>query len=143
MSSVIRSLAQVHSRYLLSEDGPYIHTYADMQSAFASYNPVYASHNIILFANDDDLGHAIKALEIAAADINQYTDSHVSLLDLGRKLYLGVVGEDSTLFTYSLVRVTRGSFNDGGAYFVLTGAGPLSPETTTALDSYGEIYVTA
>lgn len=139
MSSVIRSLAQVHNRYLMAEGGSYIHTYANMQSAFAAYNPVYASHNIILFANDEDLGNAVRVLETGADS----TDSHISLLDLGRKLYLGVVGGDSTLFTYSLIRVTRGSYNDGGAYFVLTEAGPISPETTTALDGYGEIYATA
>jgi len=107
-----------------------------MQRVFASYNPVYIG-STILFANDVDLGSAVYDLE---RDNGNSTDSHISLLDLGKKVYLGVQGGDSELFTYSLIRVCSGNWNDGSAYYVLSGVGPISVATTEALDGYGEVY---
>lgn len=137
MSSVLASFAQTPSRTLWSEDGPYIHTFANFQSAFASYNPVN-NGNIFLFANDTDLGSAVNDLE------NNYTgnssDSHVSLLDLGKKVYLGVVGGNSTVFTYNLVRIESGSYS-GEVYYVLTAQQGISDATYSALSGYGEVYV--
>jgi len=138
MSSVVRSPAQVASRYLWSEDNAYAHTFQNMQDAFASYNPVY-NGSLILFANDTDIGDAVNDLE------DSYTsgefDSQTSLLDLGKKIYLGVKGGISTLFTYTLARGTRGTLNNGAAYYVLTGVGPISDTTQTALGSAGDVLV--
>jgi hypothetical protein len=136
MSSVLASFAQTPSRTIWSEDGAYIHTFADFQSAFASYTPVN-NGNIFLFANDDDLGNAVKDLE---NNTGNSTDSHVSLLDMGKKVYLGVVGGNSIVFTYNLVRVESGSYR-GEVYYVLTGQNGISDATYSALDGYGEVYV--
>jgi len=138
MSSVVRSPAQVASRYIWSEDGAYAHTFANMQAAFAQYNPVYRG-GVILFANDSDIGNAVYDLE--DSNTSGDFDDHTSLLDLGKKIYLGVTGGNSTLFTYTLVRGTSGTLNNGAAYYILTGVGPISPTTLTGLNGYGEVWV--
>jgi len=143
MSSVTRSFSQVSKRTLWSEDGPYIHTFSDFQTFFADGNPEYVG-NLILFDNDTLLGEAINRLEDSANS----TDSHVSLLDLGKTVYVGLKsanGGDSVKFTYRLVRVEGGSnynFNQttGGVYYVLVAATGITTELYTALDGYGEIY---
>jgi len=135
MSSVLRAFSQTPSQTIWSEDGPYIHTYQNFKNSFASKNPTYVG-NIILFKNEGDLGDAVHDLENSADD----TDSHISLTDLGKKLYLGVVGGESRHFTYNLVRVERGQYK-GQVYYVLTGVSDITPTIRNALDGYGEVYV--
>ena len=144
MSSVSRSFAQPSKRTLWSEDGPYIHTFSDFQSRFACGNPEYVG-NFILFENDNDLGAAINNLE----DNANSTDSHISLLDLGKTVYVGlkgVNGGDSIKFTYRLVRVEGGNsysaYNTaGGVFYVLVAATGMTPVLYDELDGYGEVYV--
>ena len=143
MSSVTRSFAQPSTRTLWSEDGPYIHTFSDFQTKFAAGNPDYVG-NLILFDNDTALGSAIYNLE----DTANSTDSHVSLRDLGKTVYVGLKGEDgdSIKFTYRLVRIEGGNnynaYNTaGGIYYVLVAATGQTPELYDALDGYGEVYV--
>jgi len=146
MSSVTRSFAQRPKRTLWSEDGPYIHTFADFQTKFAAGNPEYVG-NLILFENDTALGSAIYNLENTANS----SDSQVSLLDLGKTVYVGlkgVKGGDSVKFTYRLVRIEGGnSYNvynsAGGVYYVLVAATGITPALYTALNGYGEVYVGA
>jgi len=142
MSSVTRYFSQPSKRTLWSEDGPYIHTFSDFQTKFADGNPEYVG-NLILFENDTLLGEAIYRLEDSASS----TDSHVSLLDLGKTVYVGLKGVkgDSTKFTYRLVRIEGGNsynFNQtaGGVYYVLVGATGITSDLYNALDGYGEVY---
>ena len=142
MSSVSRSFAQLSKRTLWSEDGPYIHTFSDFQTKFAAGNPEYVG-NFILFENDTLLGEAIYRLE----DTANSTDSHISLLDLGKTVYVGLKGVkgDSIKFTYRLVRVEGGNsynFNQtaGGVYYVLVAATGITSDLYNALDGYGEVY---
>jgi len=139
MSSVQRELSQVPSRYLWTDDGAYVYTYAQFQASFTPYNPEYLTPTVILFANDTDLGHAVRDLENAANNADRYTNGHISLLDLGKKVYLGVQGGNSELFTFNLIKVTQGNFNDGNSYYVITATDPLSVATTDALEGYGEV----
>ena len=148
MSSVARSFSQLSKRTLWSEDGPYIHTFSDFQTRFAAGNPEYVG-NLILFENDTLLGEAIYNLEDAADSASKYTDSHTSLLDLGKTVYVGlkgVNGGDSIKFTYRLVRQEGGNsynFNQtaGGVYYVLVGATGITSDLYSALDGYGEVWV--
>lgn len=143
MSSVFRSLSQPSKRTLWSEDGPYIHTFSDFQEKFEAGNPEYVG-NLILFKNDNDLGSAIYNLENNA----ESTDSHISLTDLGKTVYVGVKGAkgDSLKFTYRLVRVEGGknynaNSSTGGVYYVLVAVTGVNGELYRALDGYGEVYV--
>jgi hypothetical protein len=130
---------QLSKKFYYSESGPYLHQYTDMISAFAPFNPSYVSSSLILFSNATDLGNAVKALEIAADSTSQYANANASLLDLGRNVYLGIVGKESAVFTYSLIFVTRFNLSGDTPYFVLTGTAILDPDTKTALGSYGVV----
>ena len=139
MSSVMRYPNQLNKKFYYSESGPYLHQYTDMLTAFVPFNPNYVSPSLILFANATDLGNAVKALEIAADSASQYANANVSLLDLGRTVYLGITGQESAVFTYSLINVSRFNLSGNTPYFVLTGTGILDPATVTALGSYGVV----
>jgi len=142
MSSVSRSFSQLSKRTLYSEDGAYIHTFSDFQTRFANGNPEYVG-NLILFENDTLLGEAIYNLESNANS----TDNHISLLDLGKTVYVGLKG-GSIKFTYRLVRVEGGNsynFNQtgGGVNYVLVGATGITSDLSNALNGYGEVYTGA
>jgi len=136
MSSVLRSFSQTPSQTLWSEDGPYLQTYQSFESAFASYNPSYVG-NLILFKSEADLGDAVYDLEDSSPP---EASSHVSLLDMGKRVYLGVSGGESRHFTYKLVRVENGAHR-GEVYYVLAGVYQITPTIYNGLDGYGEVWV--
>lgn len=160
----MRSLGQTVSRTLTS-NACYYSTYEVMQGVFSGAlsgtspapggyytgaEPVY-NGNMILFANETDLGAAVQILEKhcdLTNDANRgFTSSNITLRDLGKKMHLGVQYGSSTVFTYTLVQITQGvpstDFRKG--VFVLTSTEILSDDTYTALtdgsDHYGLVYV--
>jgi hypothetical protein len=165
MSSVVRSLGQTVSR-TFSSGAAYYATYEVMQGVFSGELPTIGAYagapavyngNLILFANDTDLGTAVQILEKycdATDDVNRgATTINTTLRDLGKKLHLGVQGGSSTLFTYNLVQITQGTPLTTDyvrkPVFVLTSTEILSEDLYTALtdtaptpdDHYGLVYV--
>jgi len=73
-------------------------------------------------------------------DTASYADSNVSLRDLGKKVYLGLVNGESRIFTYNLVRIEQGS-HLLKSFYVLTATNSVTSAISTELDGYGEVYV--
>ena len=149
MSAVGRYYLQTPSRSLISYES-YIITLADMKSVFSGEHyeaghqytgavPTYAG-NFILFNNETELGSAIQSLERFLHTTNTWTTDYIPLVDLGKKLYLGVKGGESRIFTYSYIKVTRG-FGAGSNFYVLSEVDNLSGALRTALDTYGLVWV--
>ena len=152
MSSVGRYLSQTPSRSLISYES-YIITLAAMQGVFSGQDylaghqytgatPTY-SDDFILFDNEVDLGNAIQSLERLLYSTSTWTADYVPVIDLGKKLYLGVQGGESKVFTLSYVRGTRG-LGAGSNFYVISDTGVISDALQTALNGaqgYGTVYV--
>lgn len=149
MSSVGSFYAQRPTKSFISYE-TYIQTLATMQSVFAGdlyavghqYTgavPLYKD-SIILFRSETDLGSAVQCLERYLSSISSYTDDYIPVTDLGKKLYLGVQGGDSAIFTYSLIKVTRGT-GSGSNFYSLSDVGTLSSALETALTSHGYVWM--
>ena len=113
-----------------------------MKAQFAPYSPMYVS-NLILFPTEIALANAINAVENYANTNGLVMDKNVSLLDMGKKLYLGLLKGNSSLFTYTLVQSTSATLNNLTTYYVLTASGPLSPFMNAALAGAGMVDVGA
>jgi hypothetical protein len=122
MSSVLRGFAQTRARTLYGENGDDIFTYADLMTWAAEKNAAVNGSMITLDMNDVAFGEAFFDLY---DEYGRGTDSSISLLDLGKKIYIGMpkgtgseLAGESQIVTLSLVKVLQGQNRDLVGYMV-------------------------
>jgi hypothetical protein len=123
MSSVLRGFAQTRARTLHVVHGTYLITHADLMTWAAQKNAVVSGSMITLDMGDIAFGEAMFDL---FDDYEYSVDSDSSVLDLGKKVYIGMpdgtgseLAGESQIFTFNLVKLLQGTNRDLVGY-VLT-----------------------
>jgi hypothetical protein len=106
MSSVLRFQKQRPSNTLFSEaDYTYAWSYSTIVSYVESNNGVFTAPSIVTFPTFADLSGCTLALN---ANVEIEIDIEVATRDMGKTLYLGVEGDDSTKVVLKQVQVIQG-----------------------------------
>ena len=122
MSSLQQSFAQPPARTLFNERGAEVVLASDITRVFQGYNNVIFNGSMITFPDEETFADACFDL----FDNNFYaTDEQTSLLDMGKKIYLGIssnavstLAGESQVVTLSLVKVLQGTNRDLVGYVV-------------------------
>jgi hypothetical protein len=116
MSSVLRFIKQTPSNTLYSAEitsmwlGSSIETYADGSGA------VFTAPTVLSFPSMTALQGALNALNNAS---DATTSGQVALQDMGKRIFMGVEGEDSEMVVFGLAQVIQGSNMDFVGYVCL------------------------
>ena len=139
MSSVLRGFAQTRARTLFNEDGAYVIKHEDLMTWASDKNAVVSGSMITLDMNDNDFGNALYDL---FSDYYYDTDYQTTLLDLGKKVYIGMpngtdseLAGESQIITLNLVKVLQGN-NRNLVGYVIT-----ATNITDTINSNGDGYL--
>ncbi len=110
MTSVLRSIKQTPSAFFWSHGANawYYDTIVDVfkgdgtKGTYAGPAPTYVG-NVILFDNEDHFYEATNEL-FDNVSTDAYFDSYNTAQDIGKRIYIGVQGIESQMFTLSLAR---------------------------------------
>ena len=110
MTSVVRAPKQTPSNFFWSH-GADLWSFDDIQAAFRGENgssysgpePEYRG-SMILFDTEQHFADATYELLYNSSN-TYYADSYNTLLDMGKNIYIGVVGAESKMLTMSLVKI--------------------------------------
>ena len=110
MTSVLRTHKQTPSNFFWSH-GADIWSLDDIKAAFRGQNgssysgpePKYDG-NFILFDTEEHFADATYEL-LNNSDNTYYADSYNTHTDMGKNIYIGVVGRESKMLTMSLVKI--------------------------------------
>ena len=120
MSSVVRSLKQTPSNFFWSH-GAYIYTLdyikawfkGEGSSTYTGPEPTY-SGSLILFDTEENLSNATYDLLYYDANYSYYAESYTTHLDMGKNIYIGVVGGESRMLTMSLIKIQASNSSEIG-----------------------------
>jgi hypothetical protein len=116
MSSVMRSLKQTPSNFFWSHDA-YIYTLDYLKAWFrgegdSNYSgpvPTYTG-NFILFDTEENFDNATRELlDVDNENYSYFAEGYTTHRDMGKTIYIGVVGGESQMLTMSLVKVQSNS----------------------------------
>ena len=149
MSSVQTHFAHPRNRRFLVDDGgtTNLYTLAQIQTAFAPYNPSYIG-TLISFNTSTSFTSAwiaLEALGLASSTANE------TFTNMGKKLKVGFGGY-SDIVTLTLVQrtskglltangVPNGGTNGYGTYYIVTESS--ANENSSAFGGYAEVHVSA
>ena len=107
MSSVMRFQKQRPSNTIFSEYDPTdAWSYSTIVSYLESNNGVFTAPSVVTFPSFADLSGCTLALN---DNVEIEIDENVATRDMGKTLYLGVEGDDSTKVVLKLVQVIQGA----------------------------------
>lgn len=149
MSSVVRSPKQTPSNFFWSH-GAYIYTLDYLKAWFrgeddSSYTgpvPTYRE-NFILFDTEENLSNATYDLLQNENPNSNYTyeaQSYNTHLDMGKTIYIGVVGSESRMLTMSLIKILA-SYNVGDIGKTGYGLTAMNLPLPITLDWSGDVEV--
>ena len=139
MSSVRRFAAQTPARTFFNEAGADLILAADLATWASNQGAVVNGSIILLNKNDTAFGVAMYDL---FSNYSENTDSQTPLLDMGKKVYIGMpngtgseLAGESQIITMNLVKVLQGS-NRGMVGYVIT-----ATNITATINSEGDGYL--
>lgn len=125
MSSVVRSLKQTPSNFFWSH-GADLWSLDDIKAAFRGQNgsnyggpePIYRG-SLILFDTEEHFADATYEL-LYDSNNTYYADGYNTCVDMGKNIYIGVVGGESKMLTMSLVKIQGTNAGEARVGFGLT-----------------------
>ena len=115
MSSAFRGVAQPASRTLHTNHSDSGYKYADLVSA-ATTNSATSIGSIYLFPDAAALTEAINDLQSGP---NYDVDGYRTHMNGGKKIYWGILGKESNIVSFTLVKITAGE-NLGSMLYLLS-----------------------
>ena len=144
MSSVGRQISQRPTNSL-SNYLSYACGIDTLKAQFSGYNPTYVD-SFILFDTEADFIGAINALyEYLFGNSATYQMAYgFAVMDLGKKLYIGLKGGESKLLTFTYIKPTFGQLSDlnTGVYSLIE-IGRLTQTAKTALTILSAVHTLA
>ena len=113
MSSVLRFFKQTPSNTFFGEATADFWSYETIQTYADGSGATFTSANVITFPTLEALQGCLNAMVLNPDD----TTSQVGVRDMGKRLYMGVEGEDSEMVVFALGQVIQGDNQDNVVYF--------------------------
>jgi hypothetical protein len=116
MTSVLRFIKQTPSNTLFASESTNMWLGSTIEAAADGSGAVFTAPSVITFPTFTDLSGCLNALSNAS---DATSTSQVALKDMGKRIFMGVEGEDSEMVVFGLAQVIQGSNLDFVGYVCL------------------------
>lgn len=111
MSSVLRFMKQTPSNTFFTESTTSMWLYSTIQTYADGSGATFTSPTVITFPTVTDLTSCLIALD---NNIDIENDDVCALQDMGKRVYMGVEGEENEMVVFALVKIIQGNGVDQG-----------------------------